>query len=287
MDHAIQPSLILKTLYPHLKIAAAYARTIQPKIAALPGKEQKDNIFAASLTDADLSIQNFIEVVLLATFPNIRFFGEEYEQSGNTKYFRAIDLGSPGDYLITLDPIDGTKFYLDGHSNYQIILTVLNWDDFEAVLAISPAQNTYYYALRGQGAYTGFLEGDFEDAVPLQITSLQSAIYLGLAMEGLKPYLEDKYQVIDLAHCYSGEVQIPNLNSILTGETCGAAVRSGKFIDAAAIAFIVREAGYLVTTLDGSELPTLESCKGERLPGLIMAATATVHQEIVEAARKI
>jgi 3'-phosphoadenosine 5'-phosphosulfate (PAPS) 3'-phosphatase len=34
-------------------------------------------------------------------------------------------LGDKNDYLVTLDPIDGTQFYLDGHSNYQIILSVL------------------------------------------------------------------------------------------------------------------------------------------------------------------
>ena len=287
MSSSPTPRLILETLFPHLKVVAAYARTLQPKISALPAKAQKDNLFTAALTDADLSIQNMIEVVLLANFPEIRFFGEEYEQSRNTKYFRAIDLGSTVDYLVTLDPIDGTKFYLDGHGNYQIILSILNGDDFEGVLAISPAQNTYYYALGGHGAHTGSLSGDWEDAVPLEINPRESTIYLGLRMDKLKPFLEDRYEVIDLANCYSTEVQIPNLNGILTGDVCAAAVSSAQFIDAGALAFIAREAGYLVTTLDGSPLPPLHSCKGYRLPGLIIAATTEVHQHLLQAARNI
>ncbi|WP_281062893.1 inositol monophosphatase family protein, partial [Limnoraphis robusta] len=142
------PRQILETLLPYLRVAAGYARQLQPLIRALPAKDG-DNFFAEALTDADLSIQTLVEVALLGTFPNIRFYGEEHELSGNTKYFRSIELGEKGDYLVTLDPIDGTKFYLDGHNNYQIILTVLNSDEFEAVLAISPTLNTYYYALRG------------------------------------------------------------------------------------------------------------------------------------------
>jgi myo-inositol-1(or 4)-monophosphatase len=91
------PRQILTTLLPYLKTAGIYAQQIQSRIAAQPEKESPaGNIFSAALSDADLSIQTMIEVVLLGTFPEIRFFGEEYAQSYNTKYFRATDLGPMG-----------------------------------------------------------------------------------------------------------------------------------------------------------------------------------------------
>ncbi len=275
--------LILSTLLPHLKVAAAYARFMQPKIAALPAKEQGKNFFAAALTDADVAIQNLVEVVLLGSFPEIRFYGEEYESSRNTKYFRATELGLEGDYLVTLDPIDGTKFYMDGHSNYQIILSILNADDFEAVLAISPAQNVYFYALRGEGTFKGTLETNLEGCVPLEITSPKPAVLLGWGMNAIAPLLKERYQVIDIANDYSSDIQIPNLNGILTGDLSGAVIRAGKFIDAAALAFLAKEAGYLVTTLDGSTLPPLYTCKNYSLPGLILAASKSIHQHLLEA----
>ena len=46
----------------------------------------------------------------------------------------------------------------DGHSNYQIILAILNTDDYEAVIAISPSENVYFYAIEGEGAFKGSLE---------------------------------------------------------------------------------------------------------------------------------
>lgn len=285
MSQSPTPRLILETLLPHLRVAAAYARQIQTKIVAQPSKQGYDNFFATALSDADLSIQTFVEVLLLGAFPNIRFYGEEYEQSYNTKYFRAIDLGPPDDYLVTLDPIDGTRFYLDGHNNYQIILGVLNWDEFEAAIAITPAKNTYYYGLRGQGTWQGTLADDLDACRPLQIDATGRTIVLGWGMEALAPSLRADYQVIDVANSYSKDQQIPSFSGVLSGEVVGSVNRAGQFIDSAALAFLAQEAGCTVTTLTGKPLPPLHTCENYRRTGLITAASPMVHQRLVEAAR--
>lgn len=288
MSESPSPRPIVESLFPHLQVAAAYADRIQSKITALPAKGEGDNFFAAALTDADLAIQNLVEVALLANFPHIRFYGEEYEQSRNTKYFRAIDLGGEGDYLVTLDPIDGTQFYLDGHANYQIILSILNWDDFEAVIAISPAQNTYYYALRGEGAFQGTLTQDLAACKPLRVGQPKPTILLGWGMSALQSRLKQQdYEVIDIATAYSREIQVSNLNGILTGEIAGAAIASGKFIDGAALAFLARETGCIVTTHDGSVPPPLHTCKDYSLPGLIVATSESVHQHLLTAVQSL
>lgn len=282
------PRQILETLFPHLRVAAAYAHQIQSRIAALPDKAQSGNLFAAALSDADLSIQTLVEVALLGSFPQIRFFGEEHEQTYNTKYFRGIDLGPPGDYLVTLDPIDGTRFYLDGHSNYQIILSVLNWENYEAVLALSPAQNRYYYALRGEGTFTGALPEGLEGQQPLSICPPQQIgsprrILLGSRMGPLAAKLQDRYEIIDVLTSYSQKRQIPNLNGMLVGDLAGAVLAAGNFIDGAALAFLAQEAGAIVTTFDGAPLPPLHCCEGHYLPGLIVASSDPVHQHLVAA----
>jgi len=276
------PRQILETLLPHLRAAAAYARYIQPQITALPVKEG-DNFFAQALSDADLSIQNMVEVVLLGTFPNLRFYGEELDRSPNTKYFRSTELGPPGDYLVTLDPIDGTKFYLDGHSNYQILLGVLNADEFEAALAISPGYDTYFYAFRGGGVFKGALNVDFDECTPLKIEPSESAILLGVGMSHLKSRLGDRYTAVDVEMDYSSDRQIPNINGMFGGDLCGAAIRAGKFIDGALLAFMAKEAGCIVTTLDGSPLPPLHACEDYSRPALIVAASEAIHRDLLAA----
>ncbi|MDY6898334.1 MAG: inositol monophosphatase family protein [Cyanobacteriota bacterium] len=281
------PQIILETLLPHLKAAAGYARFLQPRITALPDKDGGESFFSAALTEADLAIQNFIEVALLGNFPNIRFYGEEYKSSPNTKYFRGVDFGEKDDYLVTLDPIDGTKFYIDGHSNYQIILGILNTDDYEAVIAISPSEDTYFYALRGEGAFKGTLKMDLSECTPLKIdsTAAKPNILLGTAMSSLKSALQDKYNIINAVDDYSSSVQRPNLNAILSGGLTGAVKRFGQFIDGGALAFLAREAGCKVTKMDGSTLPPLSSCEDYKLPGLIIATSESVHKDILNAVR--
>ncbi|MEB3252618.1 MAG: inositol monophosphatase family protein [Cyanobacteriota bacterium] len=281
------PQQILETLLPYLRTAGAYAQQIQTKIKAQPGKDGKgDNFFASALSDADLSIQTMMEVVLLGLFPQVRFFGEEHEQTYNTKYFRAIDLGDMGDYLVALDPIDGTQFYLDGHSNYQIILSILNTDDYEAAIAVTPGQNLYYYALRGQGTFRGELHQDLAECQSIAIDNPVPALCLGWQMGALVPYLKDRYRVFHTKTDYSKTTQIPNFNGLLSGDLAGAVLARSQFIDGAALAFMAAEMGHIVTTLDGAPPPPLHRCQDYQRPGLLIAATADIHRDLLEAVRR-
>ena len=281
------PREILQTLLPHLRVAAGYARQIQNKIASLPAKDAGDNILSAALTDADLSIQTSIEVALLGTFPDLAFFGEEYEQSRNTKYFAATKLSTQQNYLITLDPIDGTKYYLDGFNNYQIILSILNSESYEAVIAISPAQDCYYYTIKDEGVYRGDLKQDLDNCIPLSVTDPNPCILLGWGMAHLKPRLQkhNKYRVIDIENCYSGERQLPNYNGIFSGDLSGWITKRGKFIDSAALAFMAQENGCVVTGFDGLPLPPLHTCSEYSYNGAIVANSVQLHQDLLLACR--
>lgn len=279
------PQEILQTLLPHLRVAAGYARQIQTKITSLPAKEAGDNILSAALTDADLSIQTMIEVAILGTYPELAFYGEEYEQSRNTKYFAETNL-STNNYLITLDPIDGTKYYLDGFDNYQIILSILNIDSYEAVIAISPAQDRYYFTTKNQGVYQGAIEQDLNQCTSLKLTNPDPAILLGWGMAHLKPALQDKYQVIDIENCYSSTVQYPNYNGIFSGDLIGWITKRGKFIDSAALAFMAQQQGCIVTSLDGSTLPPLHACQDYSYDGTIVASTPQLHQDLLAACQQ-
>ena len=276
------PKEILSTLLPALKVAAAYAQQIQQRIASHPNKFEGDHLFANALTDADLSVQTFVEVTLLAQFPNVRFYGEEYEKSYNTKYFRSIELGPQNDYLVTLDPIDGTRYYMDGHPNYMIILTVLNADGFEGALALMPGRDRYYYSLRGQGTFTGSMSDSFEDCKPLKIEDPGEKVVLGWALSPLADLVRSHYPVIDLKTEYSAEVAVPPINGLLTGEVAGIILASAQFIDTAALSFMAQEMGYYLTTYTGEPMPPLSESDNYRWSGLIVSATETMQQKLIE-----
>ncbi|MEL6496298.1 MAG: inositol monophosphatase family protein [Cyanobacteria bacterium J06623_7] len=279
------PDEILQTLLPHLRAAAGYARHIQTKIAALPSKDAGDNILSAALTDADLSIQTMLEVALLGTYPQLAFYGEEYAQSRNTKYFDSTELSS-NCYLITLDPIDGTKYYLDGFDNYQIILSILNAEGYQGAIAVSPAQNSYYYSIKGRGLYQGSLDDDLDNCQRLKITNPHPTVLLGWGMAHLKPALEDKYNVIDIENCYSSTVQFPNYNGLFSGDLIGWVTKRGKLIDSATLAFMAAENGCIVTGMDGLLLPPPGQCQDYSYAGAIVANTPELHQDLLAACQK-
>ncbi|MEO0834610.1 MAG: inositol monophosphatase family protein, partial [Cyanobacteria bacterium J06642_3] len=190
-------------------------------------------------------------------------------------------------YLITLDPIDGNKYYLDGFDNYQIILSILNVDSYEAVIAISPAQNCYYYTTKNQQVHQGHLEQDLNQCTPLQINNPTPTILLGWGMAHLKSSLSDKYQVIDIENCYSSTVKYPNYNGIFSGDLIGWITKRGKFIDSAALAFMAQQQGCIVTSLDGSSLPPLHTCQDYSYDGVIVANTPQLHQDLLAVCKDV
>ncbi|MEM7066636.1 MAG: inositol monophosphatase family protein [Cyanobacteria bacterium P01_B01_bin.77] len=278
------PREILEALLPNLKVAAGYAAKIQASIGAQPDKvASENNFFAEALTDADLSIQTFMEVTLLSLFPDIRFYGEEFAQTYNTKYFRSIELGPQDDYLVTLDPIDGTRFYMDGHPNYQIILTVLNADGFEAVIALSPALDRFYYSLRGQGTFSGTLADDLDSCQPLKIDTPKNQVILSWTLDHLAEPLRKDFNVISVQPDYSREVAIPNTNGLLTGDLTGAILAAGKFIDGGALSWMAKEMGCVITDHQGNDLPELSACKNYQWPGVVVGSTPGVHSKLLAA----
>lgn len=273
---------ILDCLYPVLRLAADYAIAIQDRINSLPEKsEYGDNFYATALTDADLTIQTTIELALLAKFPQVRFFGEEYQSSYNTKYFRGINLVKD-ELLITLDPIDGTRAYLDKLGAFAIILTIIQGDHYEAVLIIKPRQKYYIIALRNQGAYYGELNQDKLNLnQPLKLAPLQSELlYLSFGLSYLREKLPNTFKTWCSATDYCPPENPPEYLELIKGNLAGVILEKGNLIDSAAISFVAREAGAIVTLWDGEDFEPFKEIEPWKIPGIIIAHNPQVYQQI-------
>lgn len=274
---------ILDCLYPVLRLAADYAIAIQDRINPLPEKsEYGDNFYATALTDADLTIQTTIELALLARFPQVRFFGEEYQSSYNTKYFRGIDLVKD-ELLVTLDPIDGTRAYLDKLSAFAIILTIIQGDHYEAVLIIKPRQKYYLLALNNQGAYYGDLSQDrLNFAQPLKLAPLQSQLlYLSFGLANLRERFAENFQVWCSATDYAPPQNPPEYLDLIKGNLAGVILEKGNLIDNAAIAFVAKEAGAIVTLWNGEDFQPFIQIESWKIPGIIIAHNQQIRDLIL------
>jgi myo-inositol-1(or 4)-monophosphatase len=274
---------ILEALFPTLKLAANYASEIQGKIKPLPEKtEFGSNFYATALTDADLTIQTTLELAILAQFPQIRFFGEEYKKSYNTKYFTATTLGEAEELLITLDPIDGTKPYLDGLPCFSIILTVIKGKYYEAVLMLQPKKEQYIVALRGKGAFVGSLtDSKLTFSQPLQLEPLKSQkIYLSFALADMRSKLASQYDVWCSATDYSADKNPPEYLDLIQGRLAAVLLAKGNLIDNAALGFIAKEAGAIVSLWDGQDFEPFTEVEELKIPGLIVAHNQEIQQKL-------
>ncbi|MDZ4785670.1 MAG: inositol monophosphatase family protein [bacterium] len=278
----VHPKEIISKLLSTLIESALYAKRVQSKIKPLAEKIGTKNLFAAALSDADLSVQTHVELALLANFPSIPFYGEEWEISRNTKYFSGKYFVDSEPYLITLDPIDGTRLYLDGQKEYQIILTVISRDSFEAVIVLFPCYDEYVYAIRGDGAFRATFDTTIEKARQWKLTSPPQEIYIGSDLKQFLPKLKESFKVVHCSHEYSKEVPIPFFNSLLNNQLCGAAISNSQIIDGAALAFVAQEMGYQMQTLDGKPLPKIIEYPDLILPGMIVAENTKIIQQIRE-----
>lgn len=275
----MNPLVFIDFALSHLPRAGRYALEIQSRVAAQPEKNS-DNIFISALTDADLSVQNYFEVVLLAEFPELRFYGEEERSSLNAKYF-----AQTGDYEITLDPINGTRLYMDKLSHFDCILTLTKQEEIISAITYFPRLQKVFFAIKDEGAFT------IKSDKPL-IRSNAERLHLSQSAETLVIFDNDedlRKRLTGLAPIwYFTEEYLKNKNnmtlgSILLGDIAGWVRKTSPIIDAGAIAFIAKEAGAWVSDFSGKPISIYPRSRKRGAGPQVVANTKELHERLLKA----
>ena len=161
------------------------------------------------------------------------------------------------------------------------MMTVLNADGFKAAIALSPANDRYYYSLKDKGTFVGSISDELDDCQPLKIEDPGEKVLLGTALSPIADVVRSHYPVIDLKTEYSSEIPIPPINGLLTGEVAGVILASAQFIDTAALAWMAQSMGYCLTTFDGDPLPPFSTCENYRQSEIIVSKNETMQQKLI------
>lgn len=282
---------MIEALLPTLKSCATYSLEIQKRIQAAP-KQKEGNPFAQALSDADASIQTAVEIELLARYPGLHFFGEE--ETANTKYLagtyfpevalcsedidpeREIDfeeLLASGELLALLDPIDGTRYYLD-NLDYQVIFSLTTREGMLASIVLMPRHNAIFYAEAGKGLYRGTFSDSLADFSRVQLSLGNGVVVASIFVRLAEVQAPEVTKVYHLDLDYDGRLAVPNMFSLLLGEVSATVVSEANLHDNYALAFMVSEGGGCAYQLDGvGSLPVPESLrKTKGGTGLIIAS---------------
>lgn len=275
------PQDIIQYLLPFVATAGGYSAYVQHRVGTHAAKDGATT-FHHALSDADLTIQSYLEVVLLARFPTVSFFSEEGDQSLNVKYFPE---NSPLEVL--LDPIDGTRSYIDNRTHYQVIVTIHDDKEIVGALCYQPRLNRCYIATKNQGAYV--LTHD-EAIQGLTGTRLEISHATGPVLvfnrpdlvEKISPHLETR----DIVTEYAITPGRYNSTDLLVRGAIAHISAPCQAIDGGAISFIAQEAGAIVSDFQGNPMGNYRASPKRTLPEIIAASTPKVHETILRAVQQ-
>jgi len=218
------------------------------------------------VTEADLEVEDLLRARLTTARPDYGWLSEEGDPLGNT-----ARLGAENTFVI--DPIDGTRAFIDGQKSFAHALAVVRHGQPVAAVVHLPLMNLTYSAVRGGGA---MLNGQ-----PLRAS--QRSELTGARVLAAR-------HALDPAHWPMGVPQVtrefrPSLawRLALVGEGAFDAMltlRDTWDWDIAAAALIATEAGATVSDRSGGALSFNRA--EARNPGVV-AASAPVHAALLNA----
>ena len=208
----------------------------------------KDKAGKANFVTAyDCKIQEMIQVKLAQILPEAEFLGEEED----------CQIDRNAGYIFVVDPIDGTtNFIKDYHMSCVSIGLIRNGKRYLGVVH-NPYLEETFYAISGEGAY---MNGK---AIHVSDDELEN----GMVLFGSSPYNTELAKAsFELAYeSFRKCLDIRRSGSAALDLCAIAAGRAEIYFelilspwDFAAGALIVEEAGGVVTTVEGKELPCLE-----------------------------
>lgn len=196
------------------------------------------------VTDADVEAQRTIREYLSTHFSDHAFLGEEDKESQ-----KRPGPDAPPTWIV--DPLDGTTNYVHDCPLYCVSIGLQVAGELVVGVVLDPSRNELFSAAKGMGAWVG--------ARRLQTSSIPS-LESALLATGFPPDVRGHEQTLAWWHYFSFRAQ--SLRRTGTTALNMAYVAAGRFDgywafdnhvwDVAAGTVLIREAGGIVTNIDGS-----------------------------------
>ena len=229
-----------------------------PKLAKLDVKQKGRNDF---VSEADYAAEGAVIDVIKKHYPDHAIIAEESGEQGESEYTWIID------------PLDGTTNYLHGFPVFCVSIGLMHKGRIECGVVYDPLRQELFTASRGQGAQLDGHKIRVTGRVDLERALLGTGFPYRDSNMAIAPYMKMLEKAItetagirrcgaaalDLCYVAAGRLD-------LFWET-GLAIW-----DLAAGALIIREAGGIITGLDGSE-DFLQT-------GHVLTGTPRIHREV-------
>ena len=229
------------------------------------------------VTDADLASQRTIRDLVLGAFPDHDFLGEEdltHVRPGNARPSQAPVSATNG-YRWLVDPLDGTTNYVHRLEQYCVSVALEHGGKLLVGAVYDPVRDECFTATAGQGA-----ELNHDNLSVSQTARLDQALVAGSFSAKVPRGSPEIQRFVEVLHRSQAVRRMGsaalNLCYVAAGRLDGYWATSVKTWDVAAGVLLVREAGGIVTAVDGGPFDLTR-------PTLAASATPALHRELVEA----
>ena len=212
------------------------------------------------VTRADTEAERAIRQTITQAFPDHGFLGEEYGIQEGT---------SP--YMWIIDPIDATKNFIRKIPIFGTQIALMKGEELILGVSNAPLLNELLYAEKGNGAY-------FNDE-PIKVSTVSQPDEAMICHGGLKWFTEKGFLtgicnlINDTARSRGfGDFYMYHL--VASGRVDAVIEAAISIWDIAAITVIVREAGGMVTDIQGNAI-TQETSS-------LVATNGVLHQRVME-----
>ncbi len=224
--------------------ASSAARVIAAAAADAQSLRWESKSASDFVTQVDRDAESEIARVIRSTFPHAAIVGEELSPS--------IPV-SPAGIIFVVDPLDGTTNFLHGYPQYAVSIAALVDGKLTAGVVLNAANADCFTATLGGGAY---LNGR-----RISVSSIDepARALIGTGFPFKWHHLLDRYaqQFVDISRQTSGIRRAGAAALDLADVACGRFDGFWELVlapwDIAAGVLLIREAGGIVTDLDGRE----------------------------------
>lgn len=258
-DAPLSPPELLAVALEAAQAAAAVIRDFTPRLRNIVWQEKGATDF---VSEVDLTAEQRILEVVRRHVPHAGFLAEE------TASTMSPDTQQSG-VVFVIDPLDGTTNFLHGYPEYAVSIGVLVEGVLTAGVVLDVPSNECFTATAGGGAA---LNG--ESIHVSTIDNPQRALFATgfpfVRHEEIAPYLEQLGRVMAGASGVrrAGAAAL-DLASVACGRFDGFWEMRLSPWDMAAGTLLVREAGGVVTTIEGDECPVARTS--------VLAGSAAMH----------
>ena len=246
-----------------LDAAAAAAQVIRAAYAGDFAVRYKGD--DSPVTEVDEAAEAAIRELIMGRFPDHGFYGEELGREN-------LD----AEYLWLVDPIDGTKSFVRGYPVFSTQIALMHRGELVVGVSSAPCWNggagEVLHAARGQGAWLGDQR--------LQLSSIETLDRATLSTGNLNALAASSAwarfgELIPKLHRLRGYGDFLHYHWLAGGKLDAVAESNVNILDVAALTVIIREAGGVMTELDGGAIG-LDTTT-------VLAANSALHRKLREA----